>query len=76
METNGLLRQQIIKSLMTQHPVKVADAAINLWEQMTTQIISIVGEGGFNSLYARSIYLTQATFPWPPPRRLITGSRS
>ena len=67
METNDLLRQQIIKSLMAQHPEKVADAAINLWEQMTTQIISIVGEGGFNSLYARSVYLTQATFPWLSP---------
>ena len=67
METNGLLRQQIIKSLMAQHPEKVVDAAINLWEQMTTQIISIVGEGGFNSLYVRSLFLTQSTFPWPPP---------
>ena len=67
METNGLLRRQIIKSLMAKHPEKVADAAINLWEQMTTQIISIVGEGGFNSLYARSVYLTQATFPWLSP---------
>ena len=67
METNGLLRQQIIKSLMAQHPEKVADAAINLWEQMTTQIISIVGEGGFNSLYVRSLFLTQSSFPWLPP---------
>ena len=31
---------------------------------MATQIISIVGEGGFNSLYARSVFLTQSTFPW------------
>ena len=64
METSDLLRQQIIKSLMAQQPEKVADAAINLWEQMATQIISIVGKGGFNSLYARSVFLTQSTFPW------------
>ncbi len=64
METNDLLRQQIIKSLMAQPPEKVADAALNLWEQMTTQIISIIGEGGFNSLYARSVFLTQQTFTW------------
>jgi len=67
MEINDLLRQQIIKSLMAQHPEKVADAAINLWEQMSIQIISIVGEGGFNSLYVRSLFLTQSTFPWLPP---------
>ncbi len=64
MEANDLLRHQIIKNFMAQHNEKVADAAINLWEQLATQIISIVGEGGFNSLYARSVFLTQSTFPW------------
>ncbi|MGZ8927565.1 MAG: hypothetical protein ACXW03_03800 [Methylobacter sp.] len=65
METSApLLRQQIIERLLTQHTEKVADAAIILWEQLATQIISIVGEGGFNSLYARSAFLTQSTFPW------------
>ena len=64
METSDLLRRQIIKSLMAQHPEKVADAAINLWVQLATQIISIAGKGGFSSLYARSVFLTQSTFPW------------
>ena len=63
METSDLLRHQIIESFMAQHTEKVADAAINLWEQMATQIISIIGEGGFNSLYARSVFLTRSTFP-------------
>lgn len=56
---------------MLQHPEKVADTAINLWEQMATQIISVVGEGGFNSLYARSVFLAQSTFSW-----LAVGSLS
>jgi len=64
METSDLLRHQIIKSLMAQHTEKVVDASINLWETMATQIISIIGEGGFNSLYIRSVFLTQSTFPW------------
>lgn len=64
MATSGLLRRQLIENLMAQHPEKVADAAINLWEQMATRIISIVGEGGFSSLYARSIFLSQPAFPW------------
>lgn len=46
------------------HPENVVDAAIKLWELMATEIISIVGESGFNSLYSRSIFLTQSTFPW------------
>ncbi|WP_239249983.1 hypothetical protein [Candidatus Nitrotoga sp. M5] len=46
------------------NPEEAVDAAIKLWEQMATEIISIVGEIGFNSLYSRSISLTQSTFPW------------
>ena len=64
METSGVLRHKIIENLMTPHTEKVADIAIVLWEQMAAKIISIVGEGGFNSLYARSVFLTQPTFPW------------
>lgn len=64
MATSSLLRHQLIENLIAQHPEKVADAAINLWEQMATRIISIVGEGGFNSLYARSMFLSQPAFPW------------
>lgn len=64
METGSLLRHQIIENLMVQHTEKAVDAAINLWVQMATQIISIVGEVGFNSLYARSVFLAQPQFPW------------
>lgn len=64
METRDPPRHQLIEKLMAQHPEKVADAAIHLWAQMATQIISIVGEDGFNSLYARSVFLAQRTFPW------------
>ena len=64
METSDLLRHQKIKTLTVQHPENVADTAINLWEPMAAQIISIVGEGGFNSLYERSLFLTRSTFPW------------
>jgi hypothetical protein len=64
METRDQQRHQLIERLMAQHTEKVADAAINLWEQMATQIISIVGEDGFSSLYVRSVFLAQPTFPW------------
>ena len=64
METSDLPRQQIVKRHMALPTEKVADAAINLWEQMATQITSIVGEDGFNSLYTRSVFLTRSTFPW------------
>lgn len=64
MANSSLLRHQIINSLTTQAPENVADAAINVWKLMATQIISLVGESGFDSLYARSVFLTQSTYPW------------
>lgn len=64
MEIKDLPRHKIIIGLTAQHTEKVADTAIALWEQMATQIISIVGEGGFNSLYARSLFLTASHYPW------------
>lgn len=63
-EASDLLRHQIIASLMARHTERVADAATTLWEKLATEIISIVGEGGFDALYARSLFLTQSTFPW------------
>lgn len=66
MENPALLRQQIIASLMTQQPDNIADAAVGHWEKLADEIISIVGEAGFNSLYERSVHLAQPTFPWLP----------
>lgn len=71
MDSSHSLRQQLIRNLKTQHADNVVDAELELWELMAIQIISIVGEAGFNSLYARSVFLTQATFPW-----LALGSKS
>ena len=65
MEIDDLPRHQIIKSLLaSQHHGKDADAAIYLWEQMANQIVHIIGDVGFNSLYARSLSLTQLLYPW------------
>jgi hypothetical protein len=67
MESAALPRQQIIASLMAQKPENIADAAMGHWEKLADEIISIVGEAGFNSLYERSVHLAQSTFPWLPP---------
>ena len=64
METSDLLRHQIINSLPLLRTEMITDGATFIWEQMATQIISIVGEGGFNSLYLRSLDLTRSKFPW------------
>lgn len=66
MESAALSRQQIISSLMARQPEDIADSAMDLWERLADEIISIVGEAGFNSLYERSVHLAQPTFPWLP----------
>ncbi len=70
METSSLLRHQIIESLIPQHTDNVVDTAIHRWELLAAQIISIVGEGGFNALYIRSAFLARSTFPWLPANSL------
>jgi hypothetical protein len=70
METSLVLRRQIIENLIPQHADNIANAAIHRWEQIATQIISIIGEGGFIALYIRSAFLTQSTFPWLPANSL------
>ena len=64
MLTGNVQRQQLIHTAMMKGEGEAADIAINLWRPLASQLISIIGEGGFIALYARSVYLTQATFPW------------
>jgi hypothetical protein len=62
MGTSDLLRHQIIRNLPLLQTERIPDAAVLIWEQMAAQIISIVGEGGFNVLYSRSLILAQSTY--------------
>lgn len=47
-----------------QRPEAAIDLTIILWERLASELISIIGEGGFQSLYSRSVHLTRAKFPW------------
>lgn len=75
MKTDNLVSQPLIESIIWQQSETIAIDPIEAWEQMATEIISIVGEGGFSSLFTRSLYISKASFPWleaginpdPPP---------
>jgi hypothetical protein len=64
MDTLPKRRHKSIDSLTAPHAENTEDAAIDLWGSLANQIIAIVGEAGFESIYSRSLYLTQSTFPW------------
>ncbi len=63
MKINTIYRQQLINNIYLQF-TDSTDAARQMWETMSAQIILIVGKGGFNSLFLRAFSLAQSSFPW------------
>lgn len=54
----------MIRRAVLQKPEAVVDITIGLWEKLASELISIIGEGGFQSMYSRSLHLVSANFPW------------
>ncbi|MFZ6644810.1 hypothetical protein ACO0LO_03795 [Undibacterium sp. TJN25] len=64
MATNDDQRHRMIARAVTQRPDAVVDVTIHLWERLAAELILIIGDGGFESLYSRSLHLTSASFSW------------
>ena len=64
MQANYLPRHRFIKERLKKCGDNDVDSIILLWELIAEEIISIIGEGGFTTLYERSEFLTQKIFPW------------
>lgn len=64
METTDRTRRQIMEAALLRHPQAVVHNSIRLWERLAPELISIIGEGGFNPLYARSVRLACVQYPW------------
>lgn len=47
-----------------QRPDAVVEVTIFLWERLAIDLISIIGDEGFQSLYTRSAHLNSVAFPW------------
>ncbi|MEC5213526.1 hypothetical protein RCH06_002076 [Polaromonas sp. CG_9.5] len=67
METTEPTRDQLIEAALTHHSETVANATLQLWQQLAPPLISIIGEGGFNPLYTRSLRLVCRRHPWMAP---------
>jgi hypothetical protein len=61
-------RQQLIQRAMGRTTGAVMDDAIGLLQRLALELISLIGEGGFNALFARSLFITHSAFPWLAPR--------
>ena len=64
MATTNIQRYQTIQKTVLQKPEAVIDVTIELWEKLATELISLIGEGGFQSMYSRSLHLVSTDFPW------------
>ena len=67
MATHDDQRHRMIKRAVMQRPEAIVDVTIHLWQRLASELISIIGEGGFQSLYSRGVHLTRVTFPWIVP---------
>jgi hypothetical protein len=57
-------RHQIIRTAILHRPEATARVTAALWNPLATEITSIIGKGGFDSLYSRCIHLVAVKFPW------------
>lgn len=64
MQVNVQPRRQMIQSALTRHPHAMVPTTLRLWEQLTPELVAIIGEGGFRPLYARSVRLACQQYPW------------
>jgi len=64
MSSSNLFRYELIKNYVALYAEKDAEGLISLWERIAIEIVALVGNGGFNSLYERCIGLTQTNYPW------------
>lgn len=42
----------------------VAAAAVSTWSRVISHLTPVIGVGGVDALYKRSLHLTHASFPW------------
>ncbi|MDR3670922.1 MAG: hypothetical protein P4L36_08760 [Holophaga sp.] len=59
-------RHQAIRSALTQRlgPGTGAQAALGLWRDLALCLAPMIGTGGFDALFLRSLHLTLPAFPW------------
>lgn len=64
MKTTDQPLHQISEAALARHPGAVVDATIHLWRKLAPELIPIIGERGFETLYSRSIRLACVQYPW------------
>lgn len=56
--------ESMVRETVLSDPERVADASVTLWRGLAQHLTAIIGERGFASLYARSVYQVSRNYPW------------
>lgn len=67
MSTPDQQRHRMIERAVRHLPNAHADGSILLWQSLAAELRVIIGDRGFESLYARSLYRAGAAYPWLEP---------
>jgi len=54
----------VIRSTVLRQQDLCADVTLQLWESLASQLVLIIGEAGFKSLFYRSVHVTAKQFSW------------
>jgi hypothetical protein len=54
----------MIRQAVLGQPGAALEASIRLWQELAVHLTAIIGEAGFDSLYARSLHRASIKHPW------------
>lgn len=63
-------RQQVVHHAVSRDAGAVLVTSLHLWQCLAQELSAIIGEGGFHSMYARSLHLSGARFAFLPLPKL------
>lgn len=63
-QANLLPRWRLVHEVLATHPEAVVKTTIRLWEQLAPELILIIGKGGFEPIYARSVQQAGKQYSW------------
>lgn len=54
----------LISRTILWRPDTLVDVTVSLWEKLAVELVSLIGDGGFQAIYRRSCMLAAARYPW------------
>ena len=54
----------LINRAISRRPEALVDVTVSLWEKLAAELVSLIGDGGFQSVYLRSGALAATRYPW------------